>query len=181
MEKNTGNTSDQEIDIEKLEKSFKAIIQQFEGTNLTGQDIYQLSQEFITNLKQIAVYREYLIEAHIEENTLSDSDPEIVIAKSNNKRISGRKNQGFSRIIKSVISILLITLGFAMIILPAPPYFEVFTIFYFNEQDGFTLMDLISLLVVFSGVYSLIIALQEDKEVTRKKNRVTRLWPETIF
>jgi len=181
MKKNTGNTSDQEIDIEKLEKSFKAIIQQFEGTNLTGQDIYQLSQEFITNLKQIAAYREYLIEAHIEENTLSDSDPEIVIAKSNNKRISGRKNQGFSRIIKSVISILLITLGFAMIILPAPPYFEVFTIFYFNEQDGFTLMDLISLLVVFSGVYSLIIALQEDKEVTRKKNRVTRLWPETIF
>jgi len=169
MEKNTGNTSDQEIDIEKLEKSFKAIIQQFEGTNLTGQDIYQLSQEFITNLKQIAVYRKYLIEAHIEENTLSDSDPEFVIAKSNNKRISGRKNQEFSRIIKSVISILLITLGFAMIILPAPPYFEVFTIFYFNEQDGFTLMDLISLLVVFSGVYSLIIALQEDKEVTRKK------------
>jgi len=55
----------------------------------------------------------------------------------------------------SIISALLITLGFSMIILPAPPYFEMFTIFYFTPDDGVTLMDLISLLIVFSGVYLL--------------------------
>jgi hypothetical protein len=41
----------------------------------------------------------------------------------------------------------------AMIIMPAPPYFEMFTVFYFNDNDGVTIMDIISLLIVFTGVY----------------------------
>lgn len=55
-----------------------------------------------------------------------------------------------------IISVLLIILGFAMIVMPAPPYFEMFTLFYFTENDGITLMDLISLLIVLSGIYLLI-------------------------
>lgn len=51
------------------------------------------------------------------------------------------------------IGIIMITLGMAMIIMPAPPYFEMFTVFYFNPNDGVTLMDLIALLIVFTGVY----------------------------
>ncbi|MBD1391960.1 hypothetical protein [Mucilaginibacter glaciei] len=51
------------------------------------------------------------------------------------------------------IGIIMITLGMAMIIMPAPPYFEMFTIFHFNQNDGVTLMDLIALLIVFTGVY----------------------------
>lgn len=51
------------------------------------------------------------------------------------------------------IGIIMITLGMAMIIMPAPPYFEMFTVFYFNQNDGVTLMDLIALLIVFTGVY----------------------------
>lgn len=62
----------------------------------------------------------------------------------------------FKSAITICISLLLILLGFAMIIMPAPPYFEMFTIFYFNRNDGVTLMDLISLLVVFTGIYLLI-------------------------
>ncbi|WP_374949289.1 hypothetical protein [Mucilaginibacter sp.] len=52
-----------------------------------------------------------------------------------------------------IIGVIMITLGMAMIIMPAPPYFEMFTIFYFNPNDGVTLMDLIALLIVFTGVY----------------------------
>jgi len=55
-----------------------------------------------------------------------------------------------------MIGVIMITLGMAMIIMPAPPYFEMFTIFYFNPNDGVTIMDLISLLIVFTGVYLLI-------------------------
>lgn len=58
-----------------------------------------------------------------------------------------------------VISIIMIALGFAMIIMPAPPYFEMFTIYYFTRDDGITLMDLISLLIVFTGVYLLLTSL----------------------
>jgi len=50
----------------------------------------------------------------------------------------------------------MITLGFAMIILPTPASFEIYTIYYFNHNDGFTVMDLISLIIVFCGIYTLI-------------------------
>ena len=59
----------------------------------------------------------------------------------------------FLKIIKIVIGLLFVTLGFAMIIMPAPPYFEMFTIFYFTENDGVTLMDLISLIIIAVGIY----------------------------
>lgn len=61
--------------------------------------------------------------------------------------------------VKFLIGIVLITLGFAMIVMPAPPYFEMFVIFTFNPDDGVTLMDLISLLVILTGVYFVVHAL----------------------
>lgn len=60
------------------------------------------------------------------------------------------------RIIQIFIGFLFVTLGFAMIILPAPPYFEMFTVFYFNENDGVTLMDLISLIIIAVGIYIIV-------------------------
>lgn len=58
-----------------------------------------------------------------------------------------------NKFIFMAIGAIMITLGFAMIIMPAPPYFEMFTIFYFSRDNGVTLMDLISLIIVFAGVY----------------------------
>ena len=65
----------------------------------------------------------------------------------------------------TIISLILITLGFAMIIMPAPPYFEMFTIFHFTTDDGVTLMDLIALLIVFTGVYLFITSLVRFKSL----------------
>ncbi|MBK0379014.1 hypothetical protein [Mucilaginibacter segetis] len=62
-----------------------------------------------------------------------------------------------------IISIIMITLGMAMIIMPAPPYFEMFTVFYFNKNDGVTIMDIISLLIVFTGVYLFLNAILKKK------------------
>lgn len=62
----------------------------------------------------------------------------------------------FLKTIKTVIGLLFVTLGFAMIIMPAPPYFEMFTIFYFTENDGVTLMDLISLIIIAIGIYIIV-------------------------
>ncbi|HTN21237.1 MAG TPA: hypothetical protein VL125_12210 [Pelobium sp.] len=59
-------------------------------------------------------------------------------------------------IIPVVIGFVMLTLGLAMIFLPAPPYFEMFTIFYFSANDGFTLMDLISLIIILTGVFTII-------------------------
>ena len=60
------------------------------------------------------------------------------------------------KVFQFLISLIIITLGLAMIILPAPKEFEMFTIFHFTREDGVTLMDLISLLILFTGVYLLV-------------------------
>lgn len=77
------------------------------------------------------------------------------------------KHERMSGVVLIIISIVLITLGFAMIVMPAPPYFEMFTIFYFNPDDGVTLMDLISLLIILTGIYLFIRAL--TKKLSLKK------------
>lgn len=59
-------------------------------------------------------------------------------------------------LIPVAIGLVMLTLGLAMIIMPAPPYFEMFTIFYFSANDGFTLMDLISLIIVLTGVFLIV-------------------------
>lgn len=64
--------------------------------------------------------------------------------------------QIISMVIRVIIALLLILLGFGMIIMPAPPYFEMFTLFYLSPNDGVTIMDVISLIVAFIGVYLLI-------------------------
>lgn len=67
------------------------------------------------------------------------------------------------RTIKAFIGFLFVTLGFAMIILPAPPYFEMFTVFYFNENDGVTIMDLISLIIIAVGIYIIVKSISNIK------------------
>lgn len=64
--------------------------------------------------------------------------------------------QIIAKVVRVIIALLLILLGFGMIIMPAPPYFEMFTLFYLNPNDGITIMDVISLIVVFIGVYLMI-------------------------
>ncbi len=84
------------------------------------------------------------------------NDLEAMLSKSNLnsenvKEIAPATRRGSFIVV--LIGIVMITLGFAMIVMPAPPYFEMFTIFYFNTDDGVTLMDLVSLLIVLCGVY----------------------------
>lgn len=88
------------------------------------------------------------LELLLNNNHFDSSDAKKINIKS-----------GISRLAKGVIGLLFVTLGFAMIIMPAPPYFEMFTIFYFNTNDGVTLMDLISLIIVAVGIYIMITAI----------------------
>lgn len=68
------------------------------------------------------------------------------------------------RIALGAVSIVIITLGFAMIIMPAPSAeFEIYTVFYFTPDDGVTVMDLISLLIILSGVFLLIVSFNAHK------------------
>jgi len=89
----------------------------------------------------------------LEEHPIDSKMTAEIVKKSTTKRI-----------VLGLIGFVMVTLGFAMIIMPAPPYFEMFTIFYFNNDDGITLMDLISLLIVLCGIYLLVMSLIKHKK-----------------
>lgn len=58
--------------------------------------------------------------------------------------------------VQIIIGVLFMLLGFGMVIMPAPPDFEVFTIFFITPEDGVTLMDVIALIIVFTSVVIII-------------------------
>ncbi|MCF2444158.1 hypothetical protein L0657_09335 [Dyadobacter sp. CY345] len=88
--------------------------------------------------------REELLEGL--EKLLSETKIDSEISKNYIKKNAVQKGVMF------ILALLLIVVGFAMIIMPAPPSFELFTVFYFNANDGVTIMDLVSLLIIFGGV-----------------------------
>lgn len=132
-------------------------------SDLTAKEIHQLSHYFNDAIKRNPVYRAYLTK-HLTDilKERRSEEIDIVFARARGKRTGLNRLKKFPNPIRIIISLLFITLGLAMIILPAPPYFEMYTIFYFNENDGFTLMDLISLLIVFCGVFTLIMTMQKQ-------------------
>lgn len=74
-----------------------------------------------------------------------------------------KKREWLTRSVTFLIGLVLMALGFAMIILPAPPSFEIYTLFYLNANDGVTIMDVISLLIVLTGVFVTITALKKKQ------------------
>lgn len=143
----------------KLDDAIRLLAQ----SDLSDKEIHEILMHFNDSLQNLAAYQSYLANrAAVDEKP--GNEPDIFIAQYTNSRAGATgKRRHASYVVRIIIAILVIALGFAMIILPAPPYFEMYTIFYFNEQDGFTLMDLISLIIVFSGVFMLIMAMLKDK------------------
>ena len=66
------------------------------------------------------------------------------------------------KILLCIFSLLIMVIGFAMIIMPAPPAFEIYTVFYFNNNDGVTVMDLVSLLIIFGGIFLFIFNVRQN-------------------
>jgi hypothetical protein len=148
---------------EDIERKIDDIMQSLSESGLSADEIHELKQYFNDALQREPAYHNYLTN-HRSSGRKGKRTEEIDIVFD---RVRGKRNglsgglKKFPNPIRIIISLLFITLGFAMIILPAPPYFEMYTIFYFNENDGFTLMDLISLLIVFCGVFTLIMTMQK--------------------
>lgn len=134
------------------------LIESLYEEEISARKLYELQQRFEEAVKNLPGYREIEI---VDHSTISDKneDSPLLLCRQNGKLYVRKKkaeNRHLSGTIQAIVSLLIIMLGFAMIILPTPPSFEMYTLFHFNEEDGFTLMDLISLLIVFTGIYALI-------------------------
>jgi len=159
---------------ERLDEKDEAILNKLdefiillEQSELDSENIKKIKGRINTTIDNKLAAKDSIQE--IKELALSDLDKmdqldKLEILLKNNKFDSADTRKlniklGINRIMKGIIGLLFVTLGFAMIIMPAPPYFEMFTIYYFNINDGVTLMDLISLIIVAVGTYIMINAL----------------------
>jgi hypothetical protein len=157
-----GNDADDTEIEEKVEELIKAI-QAHPVDNKRSKAYQQKIAEAFTNTmfrkKQLAPFATLHKNDNLSREELLDelekvlSETEIDSKKS---RSIIRQNAA-RRVVIFLVSVLLIMTGFAMIIMPAPPSFEIFTIFYFNANDGVTIMDLVSLLIIFGGVFLFVI------------------------
>jgi hypothetical protein len=144
-----------------LDKKIQELIDLIEISNINSQDsrIYQkqLAEAFQKSLatpKELVPFKELDQNNNLSREELLEGLEKLLSENTFDSKVSQKpehKNR-FQTGILFILAILLIGVGFAMIIMPAPPSFEIFTVFYFNANDGVTIMDLISLLIIFGGV-----------------------------
>lgn len=163
--------SSQDVKLEYLHihKKMDELIGLLSETEMNNTLLQELQSKFNFALRSAADSTALEPYKRMKNNILTeDSDSEFgQLLLMNNLDKSAQKKLATWQIIgmtvRVIIALLLILLGFGMIIMPAPPYFEMFTLFYLNPNDGVTIMDVISLIVAFIGVYLMISTLAKRK------------------
>lgn len=147
-----------------LEEKLDELLKLLDDSNLDTENIKKIQSTFNEAVNKKLSSKDIVEE--IKEVSLLDIDnleklSQLEVLLNNNyidskqaKKIKYKET--FGKIVKTIVGFLMVTLGFAMVVLPAPPYFEMFTIFHFTHDDGFTLMDLISLIIIGTGIYIVI-------------------------
>ncbi|OJV12772.1 MAG: hypothetical protein BGO21_03255 [Dyadobacter sp. 50-39] len=144
----------------RLDKQVAELIQTIEQSEIDEhvsrqyqKDISDAFDRSAETWKKLAPFRALDQDNNLSREELLEGLEKLLAENQFDSRINSPKR---SKIVQKgvmfVFAILLIIVGFAMIIMPAPPSFELFTVFYFNINDGVTIMDLVSLLIIFGGV-----------------------------
>lgn len=147
-------------DIARLDKKVAELIEAIEQANVDHhvsrqyeKQIAEAFQRSAETQKKLAPFRELDQDNNLSREELLEGLEKLLAENQFDSRINTPKR---GRIVQKgvmfILAILLIIVGFAMIIMPAPPSFELFTVYYFNINDGVTIMDLVSLLIIFGGV-----------------------------
>ncbi len=144
-----------------LDDKLNELINLLNNSEINSENVKQIQQKFNNAIHKKLTEAELIAEFkkvdNVELSRLEKLDKIEMLLKTNYIDTKVVKSFAYKRfmemIVPVLIGIVMVTLGFAMIILPAPPYFEMFTIFHFTLDDGFTLMDLISLIIILSGIF----------------------------
>jgi hypothetical protein len=150
-----------EID-EKLEELIVLLSQ----TPINGEVARYFKQQFDHAIKKANKDHAHPHHEQHEEAEVLQGDS----APNNNRLKRYLQARHISNIIFIVIDIIMIVIGVGMIILPATPLFTMFTIHYFSRNDGITLVDLISLLIILAGIYFLIREIYPNPNPGNKNN-----------
>lgn len=168
-EKKQLSMSKERDEFEEINKSFEQFITELQKQPVSKNKIVELSDKFH---KAIKLQSKQFIDS---KNNNGIQNTKIAInlnrlkiepkfqVKSDLRYKLWRWAEGFAL---SSVGILFITIGFILIITPASAEFEIATIFYFNEYDGFTVMDMFALVIIFIGIFFFIRAfIEKDKQL----------------
>jgi hypothetical protein len=145
-----------------LDRKIQELIALIEVSSINSQrskqyqkQLAEAFQKSLSTPKELAAFKELDQDNNLSREELLEGLEKLLSENSFDSKVSqpSPQNNRLQKGILFILAILLIITGFAMIIMPAPPSFEIFTIFYINANDGVTIMDLISLLVIFGGVF----------------------------
>ncbi len=142
-----------------LDKIFADLIAELEKQPVSRKKALELENQFLNTL-----HNAYGIGIKIDDlsSTSEQANQKIVLdmtvlSKRSSKYALNSIQENASKLalilVLIFVGILFITVGFLLIITPASAEFEIATLFYFNENDGFTVMDLIALSIVFIGIF----------------------------
>ncbi|MCE6987653.1 hypothetical protein [Dyadobacter sp. CY323] len=123
-------------------------------SRLYQQQIADAFEKSVSADKKLAPFQQLDQENNLSREELLEGLEKLLAENQIDSTISSsylRRNT-IQKAIIFILSVILIVVGFAMIIMPAPPSFEIFTVYYFNINDGVTVMDLVSLLIIFGGI-----------------------------
>ena len=122
--------------------------------HLYQQQIADAFENSAVRQKKVAPFQELGQDNNLSREELLEGLEKLLAENPIDSKINTQQTHRntLQKVIMFIMAIILITVGFSMIILPTPPSFEIFTIYYFNANDGVTIMDLISLLIIFGGV-----------------------------
>lgn len=147
-------------DLARLDKKVAELIEAIELSDVDPQHSRQYQKQIAdafersaATRKKLAPFRELDQDNNLSREELLEGLEKLLAENQFDSRINAPKRGGIvQKGVMFILAILLIIFGFAMIIMPAPPSFELFTVYYFNINDGVTIMDLVSLLIIFGGV-----------------------------
>lgn len=93
----------------------------------------------------------------------------LLLSNKIDSKVAGKylRAKRVKNLVLIAIAVTIIILGLSMIIIPAPPYFEMFTIYYFTPNDGITLMDVIACIIILIGIYILVRTLYQEPFSTK--------------
>ncbi|WP_439554743.1 hypothetical protein [Dyadobacter sp.] len=148
-----------------LEAKVDEIVRLIGHANVNGEQAEKFEARISEAFRMAEVTRKRLAPYEaLDQDTLSREDlleglEKLLAENPVDNRIIGSSpaRKGLQTVIMLILGLLLITTGFAMIIMPAPPSFEIATVFYFNINDGVTIMDLVSLMIIFGGVLLIVL------------------------
>ncbi len=152
----------------KIEKVFAEFIEELEKQPVSKQKAIEMQHLFLHTMEKTykVADNSHVDDARGNEEIVLDMDKLLRQHRSFSvKNLPDKAINWAAGLAYSGVGLLFITVGFLTIVTPTSAEFEIATLFYFNEHDGFTVLDAFALVVIFIGIFFFIKAfVAQDKK-----------------